>query len=60
MISFLQPYMPAVDYYEVIINNQVVFWHSSYAMCNGYICRNAIMGVRPKPVRINETFCTDI
>lgn len=37
-------------HYEVIVNGTVDFWNESRAICNSYICKNMIQGVRPTPV----------
>lgn len=40
---------PTRPYYQVIYQGEVVFWHECYSICNSYICRNMLQGVRPKP-----------
>lgn len=45
---------PIISHYEVIQNGIVVFWNECRAICNSYICRNQIMGVRPTTVYFEE------
>lgn len=42
---------PETLYYEVVYHGKVVFTDECYAICNSYICRNMLQGVRPKGVR---------
>ena len=41
---------PTALYYQVVYQGEVVFWNQSRAICNSYICRNMLQGVRPTPV----------
>lgn len=38
---------PEPDNYQVVKNNEVLFESPIRALCNSFICRNAIQGVRP-------------
>lgn len=45
---------PTILHYEVTYQGEVVFTDPCYAICNSYICRNCLMGTRPKPVYEEE------